>query len=191
MRGHAKVGHPRQGRGGVFARNAAGRIRGCVIESNAAQLGGGIALINASIALESCAVRGNAASIDGGGAHLVGSTLAVAGSTVTANTAPYGGGIAIEAPTASSALTLEASEVCGNMVWNIVGPFTEAGDPSNVCDCRGDIDGNGQVNAVDIAALLSVWNTDAALYPRADGNSDGQINAQDIAIMLSGWGACP
>ena len=177
--------------GGVFARNASGRLRACVIESNAAQLGGGIALVNAAIALESSIVRGNAASIDGGGVSMFGSALAVAGSTITLNTAPYGGGIAIEAPSGSSALSLEASEVCTNTVWNIVGPYTEAGDPSNVCDCRGDIDGNGQVNAVDIAALLSVWNTDAALYPRADGNSDGQINAQDIAIMLSGWGACP
>ena len=177
--------------GGVFARNASGRIRACVIESNAAQLGGGIALVNAAIALESSIVRGNAASIDGGGVSMFGSALAVAGSTITLNTAPYGGGIAIEAPSGSSALSLEAAEVCTNTVWNIVGAYTEAGDPSNVCDCRGDIDGNGQVNAVDIAALLSVWNTDAALYPRADGNSDGQINAQDIAIMLSGWGACP
>jgi hypothetical protein len=110
--------------------------------------------------------------------------------TVTANHAPYGGGIAKPSVDASTSLTLNGSDVCGNTVWNINGSFTQGAAASHVCDCPGDVDGNGVINALDIAALLTVWNTDGGAYPRADGNHDGAVNALDVALLLSGWGAC-
>ena len=176
--------------GGVIAFNASGTVRNCVIESNATQLGGGIALINSNIALEGCIVRSNSATIDGGGVHLTASALVVAGCTITTNSAPFGGGIRLDPPAATSSLTLNASQICGNTVWNIVGPYTVQGGVSTVCDCGGDIDNNGIVNALDVAAILSVWGTNGESYPRTDGNYDGIVNALDLAILLDAWGIC-
>ena len=48
----------------------------------------------------------------------------------------------------------------------------------------GDVDGNGVVNALDLAALLSAWGTNDAA---ADLNDDGTVNAADLAILLSAW----
>jgi hypothetical protein len=47
------------------------------------------------------------------------------------------------------------------------------------------------VNGVDLAALLSVWGTDGAKYPRADIDGSGEVNAADLAAVLNSWGACP
>ena len=52
--------------------------------------------------------------------------------------------------------------------------------------CPGDLTGDRQVSALDIATLLSGWGT-----PYGDATGDGLTNAQDIAAVLSAWGACP
>lgn len=52
--------------------------------------------------------------------------------------------------------------------------------------CSGDLTGDRQVNALDIATLLSGWGT-----PHGDATGDGLTNAQDIAAVLSAWGPCP
>lgn len=59
------------------------------------------------------------------------------------------------------------------------------------CECPADVDFNGVVNAVDLAAILSVWGTSGGLYPRADINRDGTVGAADLSMLLGGWGACP
>ncbi len=60
------------------------------------------------------------------------------------------------------------------------------------CDpCSSDIDQSGTVNAVDLAAILTVWGTDGGKYPRADINGDGEVNGPDLAAVLSNWGSCP
>ncbi|TVQ32232.1 MAG: hypothetical protein EA376_06160 [Phycisphaeraceae bacterium] len=53
--------------------------------------------------------------------------------------------------------------------------------------CQGDINGDGVVNAQDLAILLSFWGTSEK---SADLNDDGVVNAQDLAILLSWWGSC-
>jgi hypothetical protein len=177
--------------GGVLARNAAGTIRQCVIESNDSMRGGGLALLDAALVLEGCTIRANGAIVDGGGVHIERGHLTLAQCVVTANESPSAGGVLLEPTTPAGSLLLVNTVVCDNTQWNIVGDFTSEGAGTDVCDCLGDIDGNGLVNAVDIAALLSVWGTDGGIYPRADGNFDGTISAQDITILLSSWGACP
>ncbi len=52
--------------------------------------------------------------------------------------------------------------------------------------CPADLDGDGDVGASDLAALLSAWGT-----ANADLDGDGDTGASDIAIVLSSWGACP
>jgi hypothetical protein len=65
-------------------------------------------------------------------------------------------------------------------------------ESSVACDnCPADIDESGTVNGVDLAALLSVWGTDGAKYPRADIDGSGEVNAADLAAVLNSWGACP
>ena len=52
--------------------------------------------------------------------------------------------------------------------------------------CVGDLNGDGQVSAPDLATLLSAWGA-----AEGDLTGDGTTNAQDIATLLSAWGACP
>jgi hypothetical protein len=51
--------------------------------------------------------------------------------------------------------------------------------------CPGDLNGDGEAGAADLATLLSAWGT-----PAADLTDDGETNAADIAVLLSNWGAC-
>ena len=48
----------------------------------------------------------------------------------------------------------------------------------------GDLDGNGTVDASDLAALLSSWGAGGA----ADINGDGVVSGADLAILLGNWG---
>ncbi len=48
----------------------------------------------------------------------------------------------------------------------------------------GDLNGDGQVTAVDLGVLLGLWGTD---NPVADLNGDGIVNAADLAILVSLW----
>jgi hypothetical protein len=51
--------------------------------------------------------------------------------------------------------------------------------------CTADLNGDGEVGAQDLAALLNAWGGAAA-----DLNGDGTTNAQDLAALLTAWGAC-
>ncbi len=54
--------------------------------------------------------------------------------------------------------------------------------------CVADLNGDGQVAAQDIAALLSDWGSTTSA---ADLNGDGSVGAADITVLLSAWGVCP
>jgi hypothetical protein len=51
----------------------------------------------------------------------------------------------------------------------------------------GDINGDGTVNAVDLACLLSEFNYAPQQYKNADINGDGVVNAVDLTYLLSGF----
>lgn len=51
--------------------------------------------------------------------------------------------------------------------------------------CPTDLDGNGAIDAADLAALLGAWNTAGA---DLDGN--GTTDAADLAALLGAWGPC-
>lgn len=58
------------------------------------------------------------------------------------------------------------------------------GPPSSPCPA--DLNGDGTVNAADLAVLLGAWG-DAG----GDLNGDGTTGAADLSTMLNAWGACP
>lgn len=66
-----------------------------------------------------------------------------------------------------------------------VSPF---GEPLS---CLGDITGNGQVNGVDLSAVLTAWGTNGQSELGADINGDGNVDGLDLTVVLAGWGPCP
>ncbi len=60
------------------------------------------------------------------------------------------------------------------------------------CDpCSADITGNGNVDAADLAAVLSAWGGTPTGKANADVDGDGSVNGADLAIVLGSWGPCP
>ncbi|MDG2031580.1 MAG: di-heme oxidoredictase family protein [Phycisphaerales bacterium] len=55
------------------------------------------------------------------------------------------------------------------------------------CFCLGDINGDGEVDGVDLSSLLGNWNTTA---PAADLNQNGLVEGGDLAVLLGEWGNC-
>jgi hypothetical protein len=47
-----------------------------------------------------------------------------------------------------------------------------------------DVNGDGHVNAIDLAFILTYWGTSA---PIADLDRNGVVGASDMAIVLNGW----
>ena len=61
------------------------------------------------------------------------------------------------------------------------------------CDpcAAADIDGNGDINGIDLAIILDKWGTNGGKdYPNADIDGDGTIAGADLAEVLGNWGAC-
>ncbi|MEE9266712.1 MAG: dockerin type I domain-containing protein, partial [Gammaproteobacteria bacterium] len=52
----------------------------------------------------------------------------------------------------------------------------------------GDLDGDGAVDASDLAILLGSWG--ACPGCPADLNGDGVVGAFDLALVLGNWGPC-
>lgn len=53
--------------------------------------------------------------------------------------------------------------------------------------CIGDLDGDNDVDGMDLAALLAAWGTDDFF---ADFNEDGVVDGADLATLLAAWGRC-
>ena len=51
-----------------------------------------------------------------------------------------------------------------------------------------DLDGDGQVEAFDLAIVLGSWGPCEGCA--ADFNGDSVIDASDLAVLLGVWGAC-
>ena len=58
--------------------------------------------------------------------------------------------------------------------------------------CPADVDGDGAVNASDLAELLAAWGPYEPCPPfdAADFNEDCGVNAADLAQLLGDWGPC-
>lgn len=111
------------------------------------------------------------------------------GTTCTAGLCPEPTGAACF-PTGFCLVLTQAQAAAAGASWQ--GPGTtcvdaNANGQADVCEAGRpeDINGDGVVNAQDLAALLSAWGTSNAA---ADFNADGVVNAQDLARLLSAWG---
>ena len=51
---------------------------------------------------------------------------------------------------------------------------------------RGDLDGNGTIDAADLSLMLASWAQTASI---ADIDFDGAVGASDLALLLAAWGA--
>ena len=54
--------------------------------------------------------------------------------------------------------------------------------------CPSDQDENGQVDGMDLAAMLAAWGETDTF---ADVNRDGVVDGADLAALLATWGTCP
>lgn len=55
--------------------------------------------------------------------------------------------------------------------------------------CPLDLDGNGSVDAPDLAILLGSWGSTSDLV--SDVDYSGLVDASDLAVLLGAWGPCP
>jgi hypothetical protein len=58
-----------------------------------------------------------------------------------------------------------------------------------ICDCAGDLTGDGSVNGGDLGVLLTAWGA-ASSAGTGDANHDGVVDGSDLAIVLTSWGPC-
>ena len=168
-------------------------VTGCSFTGNTAvTAGGGMHMVNSQPNLVNCSFGGNTCNEQGGGLSWDpvdnGSLLTLTGCTISGNTAStIGGGIYVYPTGIASETQLFSTVVCGNAIRNIVGAY-QADSASQVCDCRGDLSGDGVVNGIDLAFVLSNWGTAGGA---TDITGDGTVNGADLGIILAAWGNCP
>jgi hypothetical protein len=71
-----------------------------------------------------------------------------------------------------------AGATAGTMSFTMNITVTSIGSPA-------DLDGDGDVDAADLATLLSQWGTAGS----ADLDGDGAVGATDLATLLGAWTA--
>jgi hypothetical protein len=190
--------------GGAFVRDSETVILDLAFEGNRVQgagFGGAILFENGLNALVSGTIVGNqvlGAGNGGGIAHLPPTDPALLGAvsvlnldtvTVTGNSAAFVGGLWIETGD-GSLVNLDGSTLCDNANGNInASDWVDLGG-NQVCQCVGDLDGNGVVNSADLTAILGAWGPCPGPCP-ADINGDGVVDPVDLTAVLSGFGECP
>ena len=75
---------------------------------------------------------------------------------------------------------IRALDVSNNAATSPIKSFTVPGS----CGPLGDLNGDGTVNAEDLAALLNSWGSGGV----ADLNGDGTVDASDMSILLNNFG---
>ena len=85
---------------------------------------------------------------------------------------------------------LVVDPVDGKTFWGIGELQTTTGWRTEVVSFRvgraADLDGDGAVNAGDLAALLAEWGGSDV----ADIDGNGVVEAADLTLMLADWGPC-
>jgi hypothetical protein len=179
--------------GGLQLFDCTTTVSGCTFSGNlAVTAGGAMHMVNGQPKLVNCSFGANICNEQGGAMSWDpvsnGSLLSLTGCTISGNTAStIGGGIFIYPTGVASETQLVGTTVCGNAVRNISGPY-QADATRPVCDCRSDLNGDGFVNGVDLAIVLSNWD---AVGSSADLTGDGTVNGADLGIILAAWGTCP
>lgn len=69
---------------------------------------------------------------------------------------------------------------------NMVGTFTVVAPAA----CPSDVDGNDEVDVLDLLQTLSDWGACPAPCP-SDSDGNGAVDVLDLLSLLSAWGGCP
>ena len=145
-------------------------IEQCQFTDNSALRGGGIyasASDPSSVTLDSCTMSSNVSSSSSAydAINMAGSNISVSITNVTA---------------------------CDHRADREIDPdvVDEGGNDTGDWCCPGDVDGDSDINADDIASLLTSWGTDGDGDDRDDVDRDGVVVMLDLIEMLRGWGAC-
>ena len=77
----------------------------------------------------------------------------------------------------------------GGLTWDTTNLLTTGVLVVSGDALEGDLDGDGFVGIVDLNLVLSIWNTDGSLDPRADVNGDGFVGIADLNAVLGNWNA--
>ena len=177
-----------EGGGGIYCDNSSPTISGCDISGNTAADGGGISCSGGRPTISGCTISGNTAHFSGGGINGDTFSPTISGCTISNNTANEGGGIYFS----ESNSTLSNTIVCGNVLHQIYGYYSDEGGNtiSATCEaeCDADVAGNDQmVDGEDLYVILSLWNQEVHAI-NIDG--DGIIGITDLLMLLEAWGPC-
>ncbi len=184
--------------GGIQLSGGATKVVDTVVENNFANSrGAGMHVVQGTPELLRVNIRNNVSNNIVGGLSWYGlgspsAFLKVTSCQVTSNSAlVVQGGIGILNISPANISILD-SVVCSNLPQpNISGLWENLGG-NNVCNCVGDISGNGVVDGVDLTLLLGVWGTDGIGGEfDADITNDGIVGGADLTVLFSGWGPCP
>jgi hypothetical protein len=166
--------------------------------SGSAFKGIGIRTAGTTLTLEACTISGNPIPNAGAAVEYFENVKMLAGvfrivdTDIVSNAVGSGsvddaGGLRVLGRQQSCVLS-GGTTICSNTPRNVVGPYLVDGS-ATVCDCEGDLSGNGQVDAADLGILLSVWGTSPA-NGQGDLNHDGIVSAPDLSALLALWGPC-
>ncbi|MCE2883382.1 MAG: dockerin type I repeat-containing protein [Planctomycetaceae bacterium] len=112
-------------------------------------------------------------------------TLGAATIVASSPTSPSGGSVRW-----GDYFALVVDPVDGKTFWGIGELQTAGGWRTEVVSFRvgraADLDGDGAVNAGDLAVLLADWGQSGA----SDLNANGIVDAADLTLMLADWGPC-
>jgi hypothetical protein len=89
----------------------------------------------------------------------------------------------VEIPAQDPCSTVEYFVSATDRVGNEGNGPTKSFDVPGTCGPAQDLNGDGVVNAADLAILLSQWGGPGS----ADFNGDGEVNASDLAVLLAAW----
>ena len=108
-----------------------------------------------------------------------------------------GGTIDVDAEAAGGAISVTTNAPAGTQLSLVVGLHTLGFHPccfkkiqltvptdGGAGGTPSDLNGDGVVNAQDLAVLLAAWGSNA---PGADVNDDGIVDGKDLAILLGSW----
>jgi hypothetical protein len=127
-------------------------------------------------------------------------TAATCGTAFDTNVAVYAGttcpsGTAVVACNDNGCGTASSAtwDVTAGSTWYVrVGsPGSGSGAGSLVLSCvlppcEGDLNGDGNVDGLDLGVTLSQWGSNGS----ADLNGDLNVDGLDLGLLLAGWGAC-
>jgi hypothetical protein len=184
--------------GGVHLVRGSVRVVDCIVENNtASNRGAGMAVLEGTSRVSGTTIRQNTAIGVAGGVSWSPAGNPVASLTleqcsITGNAAGAAqGGVGTLADGGAVKLRLQATNACGNLPRpNVFGDWLDLGG-NTICDCAGDVSGDGVVNGIDLGVMLSSWGPCVAgSCVTADLDGSGIVDGADLGVLLGSWGSC-